>query len=133
MEKVTMPLISHNPESLYPKYGNYSHALELSGDQRLLFISGLNGYERDGKTMPNAFEEQASNIWTYIGEILASAQMTFANLVSLRFYLADPEHRAKNTELRAKFLGSHEPTITVIACLLLDPTWKIEIEAVAAG
>jgi 2-iminobutanoate/2-iminopropanoate deaminase len=125
--------ISHNPDSIYPKYRNYSHALELTGDQRLLFISGLNGYERDSKTMPESFDAQASNIWTYIGEILSSAEMTYSNLVSVRFYLADPMDRAKNTELRAKFLGSHEPTITVIACQLLDPTWKIEIEAVAAA
>ena len=128
-----MTVTCHNPDSLYPTYQNYSHALELTGDQRLLFISGLNGYERDGKTMPESFEEQATNIWNHMGSALKSANMTYANLASIRFYLADPDDRAANTELRARFLGDHQPTITVIACTLLDPAWKLEIEAIAAG
>jgi enamine deaminase RidA (YjgF/YER057c/UK114 family) len=127
-----MTATPRNPVSIYPPYRNYSHAQELSGDQRLLFISGLNGYERDGKTMPESFDGQATNIWTYMGEILTDAGMSYDNLVSIRFYLSDPAYRTENTELRARFLGHHNPAITVIACTLLDPTWKLEIEAVAA-
>ena len=39
-----MPLKKHNPAELFPQYGNYSHGVEVSGDSRILFISGLNGY-----------------------------------------------------------------------------------------
>jgi len=76
-----MPVVKHNPESLYPQYQNYSHAVEISGNARLLIISGLNGYLQDGKTMPDSFEEQAEIIWQHLGKILESAGMSYGNLV----------------------------------------------------
>jgi enamine deaminase RidA (YjgF/YER057c/UK114 family) len=128
-----MPIIPHNPKELFPQYRNYSHAIEVSGDSRLLFISGLNGYLSDGKSMPDSFEEQGEIIWGHIGSILKSANMTYANIVSLRTYLASPEYDEPNVKLRMKYLGDNQPASTVICCQLLEPKWKLEIEAVAAA
>jgi len=123
----------HNPPGLFPRYANYSHAVEVRGGARLLFISGLNGYLADGKTMPLTFEEQAEIIWGHLKLILTSAGMTVQNLVSLRFYLADPKYDEVNVRMRGKHLGEHSVALTVICCQLLDPKWKLEVEAVAAG
>ena len=57
-----MPITRHNPAELFPQYRNYSHAIEVKDNSRLLFISGLNGYLADGKTMPDSFEEQGELI-----------------------------------------------------------------------
>ena len=46
-----MQTIKHNPTGLFPQYRCYTHAVEIRGDSRLLIISGLNGYLKDGKTM----------------------------------------------------------------------------------
>jgi enamine deaminase RidA (YjgF/YER057c/UK114 family) len=127
-----MPVIKHNPKELFPQYRCYSHAMEIRGDSRMLVISGLNGYLADGKTMPESFEEQAEVIWTHIQTLLRSAGMELHNLVSVRTYLADPSYDEANVRTRVKFLGTHEPTLTVICCQLLDPRWKLEVEAVAA-
>lgn len=127
-----MPVIKHNPKELFPQYRCYSHAMEIRGDSRMLVISGLNGYLADGKTMPESFEEQAEVIWTHIQTLLRSAGMDLHNLVSVRTYLADPSYDEANVRTRVKFLGSHEPTLTVVCCQLLDPKWKLEVEAVAA-
>lgn len=127
-----MPVIKHNPEKLYPQYQSYSHAIEVSSGSRLLIISGLNGYLADGKSMPETFEEQGEMIWRHLGTILESAQMGYQNLVSIRFYLASPEFDEANVRLRKKYLGSHQPALTVICCQLLDPKWKLEVEAMAA-
>ena len=127
-----MPTIKHNPPELFPPYRCYSHATEITGDSRLLIISGLNGYPADGKTIPESFEAQAEIIWTHIQTLLRSARMDISNLVSLRTYLADPKYDEANVRMRVKFLGSHAPSSTVICCQLLDPTWKLEIEAMAA-
>ena len=127
-----MPVIKHNPEEMYPQYQSYSHAGEISSNSRLLIISGLNGYLPDGQSMPETFEEQGEIIWTYLGTILASAQMSYQNLVSIRTYLASPEFDEANVRLRRKYLGSHEPASTVVCCQLLDRRWKIEIEAMVA-
>ena len=83
--------------------------------------------------MPESFEAQADIIWTHIGTLLRSAGMEFNNLVSLRTYLADPEYDEANVRMRVKYLGNHETSSTVVCCRLLDPTWKLEIEAMAAG
>jgi len=34
--------------------------------------------------------------------------------------------------MRVKHLGAHEVSLTVVSCRLLDPRWKLEMEAVAA-
>lgn len=125
-------MVRHNPEGLYPPYPSYSHAAEIRGDSRLLVVSGLNGYEADGKTMPASFEEQGDIIWNHLRTILRSAQMDFTDLVSIRTYLADPRYDEANVRLRVKYLGTHRPASTVVCCRLLDPRWKIEMEAMAA-
>ena len=123
----------HNPPELFPRYANYSHAVEVRGGARLLFVIGLNGYLPDGKTMPLTFDEQADVIWGHLKTILSAAGMSLQNLVSLRFYLADPKFDEANVRMRAKHLGEHSVALTVICCQLLDPKWKLEVEAVAAG
>ena len=127
-----MSIVKHNPEGLFPPYRNYSHAVEIKGNAALLIISGLNGYLKDGTTMPDSFEEQGEIIWQHLGTILKSAGMDYSNLVSIRTYLADPSYDEANVQLRMKYLGNNQPALTVVCCQLLDPTWKLEVEAMAA-
>jgi len=127
-----MAIIKHNPVDVFPPYKSYSHAVEVSGESRILFISGLNGYESDGKTMPENFTAQADLVWGHIGSILRSAGMDYGNIVSLRTYLSSPEYDELNVQAREQYLGANEPSSTVICCQLLESKWKLEIEAVAA-
>ena len=127
-----MPIIEHNPPAVFPPYRAYSHATEVRGESRILFISGLNGYENDGITMPESFDGQAELIWKHLKTILSSAGMTVNNLVSLRTYLADPKYDEANALMRVKHLGTHRPASTVVCCQLLELRWKLEVEATAA-
>ena len=127
-----MPVIAHNPDGVFPPYRCYSHATEVRGDARLLVVSGLNGYEADGTTLPESFEDQAELIWRHLRTILRSADMDYENLISLRFYLEDPRYDEANVAMRVKHLGAHRPALTVVCCRLLDPRWKLEVEAMAA-
>ena len=127
-----MPVIAHNPAGLFPPYRSYSHAVEITGPARLLIISGLNGYLADGVTMPESFEEQGTIVWEHIGTLLRAAGMTYGDLVSLRTYLADPADDEANVRLRVRYLGDHRPASTVVCCRLLDPRWRLEVEAMAA-
>jgi 2-iminobutanoate/2-iminopropanoate deaminase len=127
-----MNIIQHNPSGVFPPYRAYAHAVEVRGDSRLLVVSGLNGFMNDGKTMPESFEEQGELIWQHLGTILRSADMDYNNLISIRVYLADPQYDEANVQLRMKYLGAHRVALTVICCRLLDPVWKLEMEAMAA-
>jgi enamine deaminase RidA (YjgF/YER057c/UK114 family) len=106
--------------------------VEIPGGTRLLVVSGLNGFLADGTTMPESFEEQGDVIWTHLRTILNAAGMDYGDLVSLRTYLAHPAYDEANVRLRVKYLGSHRPALTVVCCQLLDPRWKLEVEAMAA-
>jgi 2-iminobutanoate/2-iminopropanoate deaminase len=127
-----MPVLTHNPDGVFPPYRCYSHATEVRGDARLLVISGLNGYESDGTTLPESFEGQAELVWRHLRTILRAADMDYENLISLRFYLEDPRYDEANVAMRVKHLGAHRPALTVVCCRLLDPRWKLEVEAMAA-
>jgi len=123
----------HNPPELFPPYRGYAHAVEVGAGSRILFISGLNGFEADGVTMPESFHDQAERIWKHIKAILAQADMSVSNLVSLRTYLSSPEFDEENAQMRERQLGGHRVSSTVIVCQLLETKWKLEVEAVAAG
>ena len=124
---------AHNPDSLFPQYQNHHHGVEVPAGTRLLFLSGLNGFLQDGQTMPESFDDQAELIWQYIGSILRSADMDYTNIIQLRFYLGDPKYDAANMAMREKYLGDHRTALTTICSQLLQPSWKLEIEAVAAA
>lgn len=126
-----MPVVKHNPESMYPQFQSYTHAVEISGNARIVSTSGLVGYSADGKTVPETFEEQGELIWQHLGAILASAGMTYTNLTSIRVYLTSAEYGIANTLLRKKYLGDHQVTSTAVVTQLLDPRWKMEMEATA--
>ncbi|MGH9111392.1 MAG: RidA family protein [Acidimicrobiales bacterium] len=127
-----MVITQHNPVDLYPLYVNYAHAVEVPPNVRTLYISGLNGFEQDGTTMPATFEEQAELVWRNLTSVLASADMTCADLVSLRFYLAEAASDSANVAILSTHLGEHRAARTVICAQLLEPDWLIEVEAIAA-
>jgi len=117
---------------LFPPYPNYAHAIEVRSGSRLLVISGLNGFLADGRTMPDSFEEQGEIIWQHIGTLLRASGMDYGDIVSLRTYLSEPSYDEANVRLRTRYLGEHCPASTVVCCQLLDPRWKLEVEAMAA-
>lgn len=128
-----MVLQQHNPDSVFPPYSNFAHAVEVAAGARLLFVSGLNGFEVDGATMPSDFEGQVELIWSHLEMILGEAEMSVTDLVSLRFYLSDAVHDPENVAVLKRHLGAHQTSRTVICAGFLEPGWLVEVEAVAAA
>ena len=120
----------HDPRTIYPPAGPYAHGVELSGHSRLLWISGTMGLTPDGGAAED-FEAQCERAWANIGAVLESAGMTWRNLVKVNCFLADCRDRDVNAAVRNRVLGGHKVAVTVVAVTLLDPAWKLEIEAVA--
>jgi 2-iminobutanoate/2-iminopropanoate deaminase len=71
-------------------------------------------------------------VWHHLGAILESAGMTYADLVSLRFFLASAADDPANVEILSAHLGDHGAARTVVVQQLLEPGWLVEVEAVAA-
>jgi 2-iminobutanoate/2-iminopropanoate deaminase len=129
---VTSANLPHNPARVFPPYRNYAHAVEVPPGARTLYISGINGYDATGEHLPDDFAGQVANVWTTLSEILGSAGMTYADLVSLRFFLTSAEDDPANVAAIVAHLGSTLVARTVVVQQLLEPAWRVEIEAIAA-
>jgi 2-iminobutanoate/2-iminopropanoate deaminase len=112
--------------------GGYPQGLEVTGFQRLLFISGQVPETPSGQT-PADFSAQARLVWTNVMAQLEAAQMSVANLVKVTTFLSARAYAQQNREVRQEFLGSHSPALTVIITGIYDESWLLEVEAIAAA
>jgi 2-iminobutanoate/2-iminopropanoate deaminase len=112
--------------------GGYSQAIEVTGAQRILFVSGQVPETLDGK-VPEDFVEQARVAWNNVIAQLASANMTVENLTKVTTFLSSREFALPNRAIRQEFLGGHRPASTVIIAGIFDEKWLLEIEAIAAA
>ena len=128
-----MEIIKHNPsEGVYATGGDWIHAIELRGTQRLVFISGTMGLHPDFSA-PSTLDEQLVCVWDNMRAILASAGMTTTNLVRLTSYLRDASYADSNAAARLAALGEHRIPTTAIVAETLSKDWLIELEAIAAA
>jgi 2-iminobutanoate/2-iminopropanoate deaminase len=130
---VSVELIPHNPsEGVYSTGGDWVHALEVRGAERLLFVSGTMGLRPDF-IAPDTVDEQLECVWDNLRAILASADMTVDNIVRLTSYLRDASYAEANAQARIRALGERRIPTTAIVVETLDPGWLVELEIIAAG
>ena len=128
-----MKTIVRNPTSgVYPATGDYVHALEVRGAERLLFVAGTMGLDAEGNP-GKTLEEQLDLIWSNLRAILASADMTVDNIVRLTSYLRDPAYAEANAAARIAALGGRAIPTTAIVVQTLVSDWLVEIEVIAAA
>jgi len=82
-----------------------------------------------GKTLA----EQLDLIWSNIRTILASANMTVANIVRITSYMRDAAYAEANQNARIAALEGHVVPTTALVVQTLDSSWLVEIEIIAAA
>jgi enamine deaminase RidA (YjgF/YER057c/UK114 family) len=118
-----------NPENLHKPLGGYSHQVEITGDGRMLLLSGQVGMKLDG-SIPEDPIEQLDIAFENIFRNLQAANMQVTDLVKLIFYLAGEWNTDERRTLTAAKLGEHQPAMTLIyAAALASPALKVEIDA----
>jgi 2-iminobutanoate/2-iminopropanoate deaminase len=128
-----MQTTSHDPtEGVYATTDDYVHALELRHPSRLLLVAGTMGLDRTGAAPPS-LEEQLELVWSNIRVILASAEMTVANIVRVTSYLRDASYAEANAAARVAALEGRSVPTTAIVAGTLSSEWLVEIEVVAAA
>jgi enamine deaminase RidA (YjgF/YER057c/UK114 family) len=121
-----------SPSSLRPPFGRYAHALEASGAERLLFLSGQLGIAADG-SVPEAVDAQTELVLASIEACLLAASLTRANLVRLTTFLTEAAYREDFMRVRDAWVADPPPTSTLLVVKALAlPACKVEIEATAA-
>ncbi len=127
-----MHMTPRNPAAgIYPAT-DYSHAMEVTGVARLLFISGTMGLDEKGRAA-DGLEQQLTLIWKNIGTVLADARMTVDNIVRLTSYLREAAFAEANMSARLKALNGRRIPTTAIVAATLEPGWLVEIEVIAAA
>jgi enamine deaminase RidA (YjgF/YER057c/UK114 family) len=126
-------LHEHNPsDGVYAATGDYVHALEVRGAERMLFVSGTMGLDPDG-VAGATLDDQLELVWTNIGAILDSAGMTVDNVVRVTSYLRDASYAETNAAARNAALGGRLVPTTAIVVETLVSDWLVEIEVVAVA
>lgn len=128
-----MQRIVHNPdERIYPATPDYVHALEIHDPQRIVYLSGTMGLDTAGAAGRN-LSEQLDLVWSNIRVILASAEMTVANIVRVTSHLRDAAFAAENQNARVTALRGNIVPTTAIVVQTLSADWLIELEIIAAA
>jgi enamine deaminase RidA (YjgF/YER057c/UK114 family) len=124
----------HNPDTIAPPYKNiYSHAVEVRSGARTLYLSGSLGVAPDGTT-PESIEQQSEFVMQNMAAVLASAGMSFKDLVKMNAYVLKVEYVPVFAAARGRHLNGARPAMTtVVVPALAAPAWLIEVDAVAAA
>lgn len=123
----------HNPFPVAKPYdGIYAHGVEIPANSRQLTISSQVGVSQDGRLL-EGFSGQTIQALDNLKSVLNSANMTFNDLVHMRFYITDRKVIPELTALREKYLAGVAPAVTTfIVAGLVDNNWFIEIEGVCS-
>ncbi len=108
----------------------FSRAVKVG--ERVL-VSGTAPIWPDGTCPPDA-GEQARRCFEIIGVALADAGATLDDVVRTRMFLISADDAEAVGRVHGELMARARPAATmVVVAGLLDPRWKIEIEAEAVG
>ena len=106
----------------------YSRAV-VEGDW--VFVSGTTGFDYAAMAIADDVRLQAAQALRNIGQALAEAGSSFADVVRVRYILPDANDFEPCWPALRAALGAARPAATMIVAGLVDPRMKIEIEVTA--
>ena len=121
-----------NPQNIHTPLGSYSHQIEVTGNERLLVLSGQVGMRQDG-TVPEDPLEQIDVAFENIFRNLRAAGMDVSDLIKITYYLVGEIDTAKRREVVLSKLQGNQPCSTLLYVAgLASPIYKVEIDAWAS-
>jgi len=116
---------------------NINHGIEVTGTQRVLFLSGQTANAADGAPMhPGDLVAQFKLAWANLKDALTAADMDPTNIVRMNMYTTDVEgFMAAAEQLVPVFAGDGcKPVSTLLGvAALFEPDLMIELEATAVA
>ena len=127
-----------NPPGVSPPQGLYSHVARVKAPE-LVFIAGQVALDASGNLVgPGDVGAQTTQVFSNLGQILASVGATFRNVVEFNVYLVarssiQPYIGARTEILKGAFPdGDYPPSTLVVVDGLAAEEYLVEIKAVAA-
>lgn len=100
-------------------------------DGEWVFVSDTTGFDYETMAISSDVREQAEQTMRNIGQALAEAGSSFADVVRVRYILPDTADFEPCWPVLRRHFGEVRPAATMIAAGLSDPRMKIEIEVTA--
>jgi 2-iminobutanoate/2-iminopropanoate deaminase len=120
---------SRNPETIHAPVGRYVHQIEVSGESRMLFLSGQVGMRPDGSVPEDPVEQFTICLENILGN-MAAAGFEPTDLVKLTTYVVGSMDAAGRRAALDRLLGSHVSTSTLVyVAALAAPEYKVEVDA----
>lgn len=121
----------HDPTSVHQPLAGYTHAIEITGPQRWLVLSGQIGMDSHGN-LPGEPLEQLRLALGNIEHNLRAANMEVSDVVKLTMYIAGEMDTEERRLILSAWLNGHRPCMTLIYVAgLASPSLMMEIEALA--
>jgi len=116
---------------------NFSHAVDVRGAERLVFIAGQTSVGPDGRALHvGDMAGQLGRAFDNLETVLSQAGLTLANVVRLNYYVTDMaafEAARHVVDARLGPLPVKPPGVLLGVACLAHPDLLVEIEATAAG
>ena len=113
----------HSP---YEPVVGFSRAVVADGH---VYVAGTAPIPPDGSPPPDDAYEQARLCLRIIGDALEGAGVGFEQVVRTRVYVTDPDHADAVGRAHGEVFSEIRPASTMVVTRLLDPAWKVEIDA----
>jgi enamine deaminase RidA (YjgF/YER057c/UK114 family) len=118
----------------WPRPRGYSNGVAASGRQ--VFVSGMIGWNADGRFESEDFALQARQALQNVVEVLREAQAGPEHIVRMTWYVVDKrEYLAASSELGEAYreiIGKHYPAMTAVEVrALIEDRARVEIEVTA--
>jgi enamine deaminase RidA (YjgF/YER057c/UK114 family) len=117
----------YNSESPYESKVAFSRAIRVGNR---IIVSGTAPFWPDG-TFHDDAEMQARRCYEIILDALREFGADARHIVSTRLYITDAGDFQGVVNAQNAILGETRPAATMIVSKLLDPRWRVEIEAEA--
>jgi len=118
-------ITGHSP---YERVAGFSRAV-VAGDR--VHVAGTAPIPSDDSAPPDGPYEQARLCLELVREALERAGSSLEHVVRTRIYVTSPEHWADVSRAHGEVFAEIRPAATCVVTQLLDPAWKVEIEAEA--
>jgi len=113
----------------FEKAYGYCRAVRV-GDR--IFVAGTAPIPQDGGDIPDTAADQARLVFGIIVDALKEVDAGAEDVVRTRMFITDASDGEQVGLVHGEFFAASPPTSTMVVVeALLDPRWKVEIEAEA--
>jgi enamine deaminase RidA (YjgF/YER057c/UK114 family) len=116
-------ITGHSP---FEGVAGYSRAVVVGST---VHVAGTAPIPPDGSAPPESAYEQAQLCLSIISEALERAGSSLGNVVRTRMFVTDTAHWPEVARAHGEAFADIRPAATCVITSLLDPSWKVEIEA----